>query len=245
MAERKKCLVLMPFDEQYKEVYTDIYKPVFLEHEIDCWRVDEISRPGSITRDIVEGILDADIILADLTSKNPNVFYELGMAHSVGNKTIMTAQSMSDVPFDIANYRVILYKQTIYGSKKLKEDLSSSILDLIVALERTNNPFQEVLSTRSHLGNRKKVPLIKYVDISELPKKIRDWLTERNITYAEDVNKIDLVEIVITPGIGKISLGKFLAQVVENDLYSDAAKLQTVVVENGIKLKPDARGNWY
>ncbi|MCX7111370.1 MAG: hypothetical protein NTX45_14830 [Proteobacteria bacterium] len=59
MAEIKKCFVLMPFDERFKEVYTDVYKVVCHDHGIECWRVDEISRPGSITKDIVEGILDA------------------------------------------------------------------------------------------------------------------------------------------------------------------------------------------
>lgn len=74
---QKKCFVLMPFKERLKEIYTEVYKPVCSENGIECWRVDEIARPGSITRDIVEGILDADIIIADLTTRNPNVFYGL------------------------------------------------------------------------------------------------------------------------------------------------------------------------
>ena len=102
----------MPFADQYREVYQEVYKPVCERSGMDCWRVDELARPGSITRDIVEGILDADVVIADLTSRNPNVFYELGIAHSVGNKTIMTTQSIADVPFDIANYRVLIYEQT-------------------------------------------------------------------------------------------------------------------------------------
>ena len=58
----------MPFSEHYREVYQEVYKPVCDKNGLDCWRVDEISRPGSITRDIIEGILDADIVIADLTS---------------------------------------------------------------------------------------------------------------------------------------------------------------------------------
>lgn len=71
MTDRDKtCFVLMPFAEEYREVY----KPVCKAAGIRSWRVDEVARPGSITRDIVEGIIDADIIIADLTSQNPNVF---------------------------------------------------------------------------------------------------------------------------------------------------------------------------
>src|SRR5688500_223780 len=99
----KRCFVLMPFADKLREVYDNVYRAVCSELNIECWRVDEVSRPGSITRDIVEGILDADIIIADLTTRNANVFYELGIAHVVGNKTIMTAQSVDDVPFDIGN----------------------------------------------------------------------------------------------------------------------------------------------
>lgn len=51
MKKRKKCFVLMPFDEKYFEVY-GVYKAVCAENDIDCWRVDELNAPGSITRDI-------------------------------------------------------------------------------------------------------------------------------------------------------------------------------------------------
>jgi len=237
MADRKKCFVLMPLADQYNEVYTEVYKPVSSQNSLDCWRVDEISRPGSITRDIVEGILDADLVIADLTSKNPNVFYELGIAHSVGNKTIMTAQSIADVPFDIANYRILIYEQSITGSRKLKIELDKAIKELLAALDRTNNPFQEVISLRSPLGQRRRAPLMKYVDIADLPKQMRDWLNEKKIVYAEDVAKIDLEELVNTPGLGKISIGKFLAQVLEHDLHPDVEAIHHIVAKNAISLK--------
>lgn len=240
----KKCFVLMPFSEQYREIYSEIYKPVCSELGLECWRVDEISRPGSITKDIVEGIIDADVIIADLTTKNPNVFYELGIAHSVGNKTIMVAQSISDVPFDIANYRVLIYEQSISGSKKFKSSLTSAIQELQKALDQTNNPLQEALSSRSTLGKRKQIPLVKYIDVSDLPWQMREWLQENNIVYAEDVNDIDLEELVKTNGIGKTALGKFLSSVVEHDLYEDGKELQRIVVAHGIRLRPDWRGRW-
>lgn len=244
MTETKKCFVLMPFDNSYKEIYTDVYKVVCKNHNIECWRVDEISRPGSITKDIVEGILDADIVIADLTSRNPNVFYELGIAHSVGNKTIMTAQSIEDVPFDIASYRVILYEQTITGAKELKSKLDSSITELLKALDQTNNPLQEALSGRSALGKRRKTPLIKYIDVNNLPRKMREWLVENGILYAEDINKIDMAALANAPGIGQESLGRFLSQVLQHDLYDDAKELQKVVLDHRIRLK-DYRGRWY
>ena len=227
----------MPFAEQYREVHQEVYKPVCAENGLECWRVDEISRPGSITRDIVEGILDADIVIADLTGKNPNVFYELGIAHSVGNKTIMTAQNREDVPFDIGNYRVLFYEQSIKGSKKLFLDLDKAIKELIAALDRTNNPLQEALSSRSHIGIKNKEALAKYVDMARLPANMRNWLTENDIVYADDVRKIDIRSLPGTPGLGKESIGRFLAEVLEHDLHPDAKAIQEIIVKNGYRLR--------
>ncbi len=121
----------MPFAQSLKEIYTEVYASVCAEREIQCTRVDEIARPGSITRDIIEGILDSDLIVADLSGRNANVFYELGIAHTCGNKTIMTSQDIVDVPFDIRNYRIILYDHSLTGCRKLAADLgkATNILD--------------------------------------------------------------------------------------------------------------------
>lgn len=244
MEARKKCLVLMPFAEQYREVYTEVYKPTCARLGLDCWRVDEISRPGSITRDIVEGILDSDVVIADLTSRNANVFYELGIAHSTGNKTIMTVQTMADIPFDIANYRVLVYEQTISGSRKFSRELEKAIQELLAALDRTNNPLQEVLSHRNTIGVRRKAPLAKYIPMADLPGPIRDWLVRNKITYADDVAKIDVRALAEEPGLGKISLGKFFGAIMEHDLYPDAAALQEVITKYSIRTRPNRYGHW-
>lgn len=232
----------MPFDSAYEEVYREVYRPVCVANDLDCWRVDEIARPGSITRDIVEGIIDAEVIIADLTGQNPNVFYELGIAHSVGNKTIMTAQNIEDVPFDIRNYRVLLYEQTITGSKKLWEDLNNALKELVTALDRTSNPVQEAVASRSSLGLKTKTPLVKHIDLTNLPAPMREWLRKNKIVYAEDVAGIDLHALAETPGIGRDSLGRFLRQVIKHDLYPDAEVINNVMLEYRISTKPDYKG---
>jgi len=241
-SHRKNCFVLMPFDPQYREVYAEVYKPVCAENDLDCWRVDEIARPGSITRDIVEGIIDAEVVIADLTGQNPNVFYELGIAHSVGNKTIMTAQAIADVPFDIRSYRVLIYQQNIMGSRKLADDLDKAIKELLAALDRTSNPVQEAVSSRSTMGLKRKTPLVKYVDLTGLPKQMRDWLSAHKIVYAEDVAGVDLHALAETPGIGRDSLGRFMRQVIEHDLYPDAQVLNDVMLKYRISSKPGYKG---
>lgn len=215
-----------------KEVYDEIYVRVCKKNDIKCWRVDEISRPGSITRDIVEGILDADIIIADLTDKNPNVFYELGIAHSAGNKTIMTAQSHSDVPFDIASYRVIFYTQTIKGSQELFKKLDEAINGLLTVLDRTNNPFQEAIVSRGGLRIHGKTPLFKVIDVGHLTPKVREFFTAKRIIYLEDVRTIKLEELEKIPAFGEYSKAQICRLLVKFDLYDDAAKLHDFILKH-------------
>ncbi len=239
---RKQCFVLMPFAPKYTEVYAEVYRPVCASNGLDCWRVDEISRPGSITRDIVEGIVDAEVIIADLTSQNPNVFYELGISHAVGQQTIMTTQSLADVPFDIRSYRVLVYEQTLTGCRKLGRDLDQALKELLVVMDRTSNPVQEVVSARSLIGLRKRTPIVKHIDVVNLPKPMREWLERNNIVYAEDVAAIDLHALAETPGIGEESLGRFIRQVMKHDLHPDGKALNEVVVKHRISTSPGYKG---
>jgi len=234
---KKKCFVLMPFEDKLKEIYTEVYKSICSENDIECWRVDEISRPGSITRDIVEGILDAEIIIADLTAaKNPNVFYELGIAHSTGNRTIMTAQSKEDVPFDIAAYRVIFYEHTLTGCRKLKEQLDLAIKELLAALNRTSNPFQEVIASRGGFRVKGRTPIINEIPYTSLSMVLKNLFEKENILYLEDLKRLNLTELSQIEGFGKASLSNLCTIISKYELYDDVKKFHNFVINNKINL---------
>lgn len=223
--KEKKCFVLMPFKSKYKEIYTEVYKPICRDNNIHCWRIDEITRPGSITKDIIEGILEADIIIADLTSQNPNVFYELGIAHATGNETIMTCQNESKVPFDIWNYRVIFYEHSITGCKKLYQDLDKAIKELLTSSDTSNNPFQDILSKYKQKP-KDSIPLSSKIDYSLLSPAIRRYLVANNIIYVSDVYKIDFDGLIKTKNIGKISVARLLNELRKNNLYNNIEYLK-------------------
>lgn len=237
---QKRCFVLMPFTSALTEIYTDIYVPVCNANGLKPWRVDEIARPGSITKDIIEGILDADVIIADLTSRNPNVFYELGIAHATGNKTIMTSQTDTDVPFDIANYRVIFYEHTLTGSKELTGKLDLAIKELLAALDRTNNPFQEVTAGRGGFRVKGKTPLFKAVNTTYFTKPVRELLKARKIIYVEELKTLDLEELLRTPGFGATSLAQICSLFSEYELYDTVEAFNSFIVENRIDLKSNS-----
>ncbi len=230
---QRQCFVLMPFSDHYREIYDQIYKPVCDAKNLYCWRVDEIHRPGSITKDIVEGIFNADIIIADLTSRNPNVFYELGIAHASGNKTIMVAQKMEEVPFDVKSYRIIQYEQTIKGSAIFRDKLGLAIDELLQVLQMTNNPVQEVLGARSPIRPARTL-LMKIVNYNKLPPVLRKYLDSKRIIYTDQLRTIDLDELANYPKLGRESLTQIACLLLRHDLYADQDKLHRFISENHI-----------
>jgi hypothetical protein len=104
-----KAFVIMPFSENLNEIYNLFIASTLAEAGYDVFRADDIINQRNILEDIIEAIQKSDLIIADLTGSNPNVYYELGLAHAFGKPVILLTQSVSELPFDLRSYRVILY----------------------------------------------------------------------------------------------------------------------------------------
>jgi len=103
------CFVMMPFGEWFDRYYQEIYVPGIKEAGFEPVRADELFTTGSVVEQIWEQIEKAKLLLADLSGKNPNVFYELGLAHAARKPVVFTAAQVEDVPFDLRHLRVIIY----------------------------------------------------------------------------------------------------------------------------------------
>jgi hypothetical protein len=123
---KPNCFVIMPFASEFDEVYQVIRETVE-SHSYDCIRADERYLIGTIMDDVNEQIERADLIVADLTGRNPNVFYEVGYAAALRKPVIQIAQSASDLPFDVRHLRTFPYSTKILGDRKLARDLSEAI----------------------------------------------------------------------------------------------------------------------
>ncbi len=119
--------VLMPFDESFKSVYTDIIKPLCDGFSLIAKRGDDFFADTYIMEEIWYAINNCRIVIADCTGRNPNVFYELGIAHTLGKRTILITQNVKDVPFDVAGRRFIQYEDKLSGLRKLSEELKAKI----------------------------------------------------------------------------------------------------------------------
>ena len=125
------CFVLMPFAEQMRPIYDDHIRPIVESEGLSCLRADEIMGTNVITRDIWEKMNRARFIIADLTGRNPNVFYEVGIAHTLGKEVILLTQSMNDVPFDLKALRCIVYSYTPRGMRDMEKRLQSTIKEIM------------------------------------------------------------------------------------------------------------------
>ncbi len=109
--DRNFVFVIMPFDPNFDTIYTWI-RNITESMNLKCVRVDEEIFQGGIMDKVEENILKSAIIIADLTNKNPNVFYELGLANAQKKKVIMLTQDTNDIPFDLRHKRCVKYDVT-------------------------------------------------------------------------------------------------------------------------------------
>lgn len=108
-AKRQHCFVLMPFGGWNDVVYEKGIAPAAKASGFRPIRADEIKGPSTIISDIWEHVKEAAVLVAEMTLRNPNVFYELGLAHALGKPVVLMSQSLDDVPFDLRGTRVVLY----------------------------------------------------------------------------------------------------------------------------------------
>ena len=128
---KRNIFVLMPFAEDMKVVYDEGIEPTARQFDLSVARADNFFTREAVMTDVWLGIFLADIVIADCTNRNVNVFYELGMAHTIGKATIILAQEKEDIPFDIRHLRHIIYEQSDEGLIALQGELGTAIRNLI------------------------------------------------------------------------------------------------------------------
>lgn len=115
--EKLDVFILMPFRQEMLPVYEDHIKPTCAKLGLSVKRADNFFTAEAVVRDIWAAIASARLLIADCTDRNPNVFYEIGIAHAIGKSTILITQSPEDIPFDLRHLRYIEYELTPRGMK--------------------------------------------------------------------------------------------------------------------------------
>ncbi len=123
---RPYAFVIMPFDSEFDSIYQNILTAA-ANANMKCTRMDEILFVGDIVERIVYEIKRADIIIAETTGQNPNVFYELGIAHALEKPVALLVDSHENIPFDIRAKRHIVHRG---DAKQLREQLEKLLTNL-------------------------------------------------------------------------------------------------------------------
>lgn len=114
----------MPFDPSFKDLYELGIKSACSDAGAYCERVDEQIYDESILQRVYNQIAKADLIVAEMTGRNPNVFYEVGYAHALGKRVILLTEKVEDIPFDLQHYPHIVHGKRIVD---LKPELSKRV----------------------------------------------------------------------------------------------------------------------
>ena len=122
--------VMMPFSAEFTAVYSTLQEAAS-SVGLRCMRADDFWEHHAVIQDIVNLIARAKIVICDCSGRNPNVFYEVGIAHALGKETMLITQSGDDVPFDLHHLRYVRYLNNSEGWTKLSEAVQARMRTII------------------------------------------------------------------------------------------------------------------
>jgi len=127
-ARRASCFIVMPFSQEWSADVHRILATACEAAGVRPVRGDDLFSPTDILEDIWQSLNAADFVIADITGRNPNVLYELGIAHTLAKPVLILSKEAADIPIDLATRRVILYGQK---ADAWREDLARMIQEAI------------------------------------------------------------------------------------------------------------------
>ena len=119
-----RIFIIMPFTPELDDVYHLGIREVVAKVGGSCERADEMQHVGGVVEKIYDSIKGADIIIAELTAANPNVYYEVGFAHALGKPVILLTRNIQNTPFDLRVYNHVIYSSIVDLRERLDRMLS-------------------------------------------------------------------------------------------------------------------------
>jgi hypothetical protein len=130
-----QVFVIMPLTQRFEDIYQAVVKEVCNKETfgLEAHNAAETYEPGPIMPSVYRDIIESEFVIAEITSSNPNVFYELGFAHAINKPVIMIAdrQQVPTVPFDISSHRILFYENSIAGKDRFEEGLRRYISEIL------------------------------------------------------------------------------------------------------------------
>jgi hypothetical protein len=111
----------MAFTSPFNEIYADVIRRACTDFGLQPIRADEVFGPGLIIEDISSQLERSRIVIADITPKNPKVYFEVGYAQAARNPIILLAEKGTQLPFDVSGFRTLFYENSIYGRTRFDQ----------------------------------------------------------------------------------------------------------------------------
>jgi hypothetical protein len=208
----EQCFVIMPISSQsgYEEghfqlVYEDIIRPAIIAAGLSPFRADETKNTNLIQLDILRNVIESPIAICDMSSKNPNVFYELGMRQAFDLPTVLLRDNITEAPFDVNGLRYVTYK------KDMKHrDVVTAISALTIALKDTFDKRND----KSEINS-----LIRLMELANPAKLNQVELTDE--VRFEKLNEFHLQEIISSIDSLNINQNKIMDELYKNRLLSE------------------------
>lgn len=189
MADNKECFVISPIGSEGSEIRERADK--LLNHVIkkaandcgyDTTRADEIEEPGQITTQVIQRTVNSELVIADLTNQNPNVFYELAIRHAAREPVIQLIEKGNEIPFDVHMQRTI--KIDIEDLDSV-ETAKTEIKDQINALEENDREINSPVSMAMDIQFWEKSGDPQQQELAEVIEMIADMRSEMNNLRSE------------------------------------------------------------
>lgn len=245
------CFVLMPFKEPFDGYYEDIISPLAGSLGLRAIRSDKIYGTKPIISDVWRLIWESRVVIADVTTKNPNVNYELGICHALGVPTVLVSKRIEDVPFDYRHRRCIIYDTDRSGwEKRLRDALRRTIravLDERPGEEELSWPYDTSALDHDEMPS----PLLAYTLGEDFKINLREsttagaWLPDVTENGLKFTPQQDLAEVLILGRIPSFSDG-----VIECEIYLEKRAVFNIIFRGDVTkgqfymARLDARSNW-
>ncbi|GAB6163490.1 hypothetical protein JCM12298_26500 [Desulfothermus naphthae] len=148
--KKKQCFVIAPIGEpdsdtrkRSDQVLRHIIRPAVEQCGYYAVRADEIDKPGVITSQVIQHVVNDPLVIADLTETNPNVFYELAIRHAIKKPLVQIIKKGERIPFDVAGLRTVIFDHRDLDSV---ESAKNEIIEQIKSLEKNDEEIETPIS---------------------------------------------------------------------------------------------------
>lgn len=182
MSDRKRCFLVAPIGEPGSDTHKRsnvvlkyILRPPVENCGYELIRADDISSPGMVTIQVLNHLAQDDLVIADLTGQNPNVYYEVGIRHSNGKPIIHIIEAKEHIPFDVAAFRTIVVD---HRDLDRVEQAKNQITSAVEAVEMDPSSFQGLVQFAEQVRvdkTEREIPINAYI-ADEDPKKAKQMV---------------------------------------------------------------------